>query len=194
MSVDAGGVPRAVLDSNVIYSRVLHELMGRAASGALLLDLIWSDELLDEVTRVLREYKGLSAEVAESWVGHLPRTFPKGQVDLADLPDDVDLSALTKDPNDQFVCALAIAGGAQLLFTFDRGYLREPLQAYGVTVTKPDVWLATAVENEPALFETLVTEQAAAWGGGRPVSELLDAFERAGVPVFAARVRELLGL
>ena len=40
---------RAVLDADIVFSRVLHELMGRLATGARLFDLVWSEELLDEV-------------------------------------------------------------------------------------------------------------------------------------------------
>ena len=45
-------MPRAVLDTNVIFSRVLHELFGRLATTGNLLELIWSDDLVDETTRV----------------------------------------------------------------------------------------------------------------------------------------------
>lgn len=41
-------LPLAVLDADIIFSRVLHELMGRLASSARLFDLIWSEELLNE--------------------------------------------------------------------------------------------------------------------------------------------------
>ena len=47
--------PRAVLDSDVILSRVLHDLMGRLAMRMRLFDLVWSDELLDEAKRKLVE-------------------------------------------------------------------------------------------------------------------------------------------
>ena len=36
--------PRAVLDAAIIYSRVLHELMGRVADDLRLFDLVWSEE------------------------------------------------------------------------------------------------------------------------------------------------------
>lgn len=55
-------VPRAVLDADLIFSRVLHELMGRLATGARLFDLVWSDELLDEAKSSLMKRKGLSAD------------------------------------------------------------------------------------------------------------------------------------
>jgi hypothetical protein len=43
--------PHAVLDTDIIYSRVLHELMGRLARRLRLLDLFWSEELLDAIER-----------------------------------------------------------------------------------------------------------------------------------------------
>lgn len=53
--------PRAVLDADIIYSRVLHELMGRVASDLRLLDLFWSEELLAEARKSLVEKKGLAS-------------------------------------------------------------------------------------------------------------------------------------
>jgi hypothetical protein len=56
----AARLPRAVLDADIIFSRVLHELMGRLAAGARLFDLIWSEELLGEAKSSLIERKGLT--------------------------------------------------------------------------------------------------------------------------------------
>ena len=67
--------------SEIIYSRVLHQLMGRVAT-ANFLDLIWSDELILEARCSLIGHKGLSPETADYWVGHLGREFPRGRVDI----------------------------------------------------------------------------------------------------------------
>lgn len=182
-------LPRAVLDSNVIFSRVLHELLGRAAASLRLLDLIWSDELLAETERVLIEHKPLTPAQAARWVGYLRDSFPEGRVDLVGV--ELDLSALSDDPDDEHVCALTVAGQATYLFTFDRGYLRDALAANGVQVVSPDVFLSQAIDDEQGAFEALIEEQAEHWGGGRPVAELLAAFERANVPVFAGKARQL---
>jgi hypothetical protein len=88
---------RAVLDSNVIFSRVLHELFGRLALEGRLLDLVWSEELLVEASTALQERKGLDATVAERWIGHLRRAFPDGRTDPALLPVALDLATLTVD-------------------------------------------------------------------------------------------------
>jgi predicted nucleic acid-binding protein len=187
-------LPRAVLDADVIYSRVLHELIGRLATGARFFDLIWSEELLAEAESSLIEGKGLSAEAAAAWVGHVRREFPEGRVDLAALPADLDLAALTEDPDDRHVCALAIAGDADLLFSFDRGYLKEPLRRHGVEVPDLDTFLVERCEEEPLACSRVVEAQADAWGGGRPLEELLAAFGRANVPRFAAALRGALDL
>jgi hypothetical protein len=65
---DTSGPPRAVLDSDVIYSRVLHELIGRLAHQERLLTLIWSEELLSEARQTLTTRKQVSEEAAERWV------------------------------------------------------------------------------------------------------------------------------
>lgn len=185
--------PRAVLDADVIFSRVLHELMGRLAVSARLFDLVWSEELLAEAKSSLMERKGLSVEVAQTWVGHMRREFPGGGVDL-DVPEGVDLVSMTRDPGDAHVCALAIAGSADLLFTFDRGYLKEPLRDHGVEVPDFDGFLVEQCEEQPQTMTRVVEAQAEVWSGGRPLEELLAAFERANVPGFVATLRPLLDL
>jgi predicted nucleic acid-binding protein len=137
--------PRAILDTDIIYSRVLHELLGRVANELRLLDLFWSEELLAEAKRSLIEKKGLAGEVAQRWVDYLPQSFPAGHTNLDEAPA-VDLASLTTDPADHHVCALAVASGADYLFTHDRGYLREGLRRYGIEVLAPDEFLAPAFE------------------------------------------------
>jgi predicted nucleic acid-binding protein len=176
----------------VIFSRVLYELLGRAAAGARLLTLMWSDELLEEAKRVLVERKHLPAAVAERWVAYLRDAFPDERVSLSQTDPGVELSTLTGDPGDRHVCALAVTGKASYLLTFDRGYLREPLLACGVEVIAPDAFLLASFEEQPQPMLSVLEEQAAVWGGGRPLPALLDALERARVPNFAARARRTL--
>jgi hypothetical protein len=53
--------PRVVLDSSILFSRVLHELFGRLAVEAQLFTIAWSDELLAETKRALLERKPVTA-------------------------------------------------------------------------------------------------------------------------------------
>ena len=107
--------PRAVLDADIIFSRVLHELMGRIAAELRLLDLFWSEQLLAEAQRSLVEKKQISAESARRWVDYLRLGFPAGRIDLN--PHIPDVTALTRDPGDAHVCALVVAARADYLFT-----------------------------------------------------------------------------
>ena len=187
------GAPRAVLDSDIVFSRVLHELMGRVAKRLELLDLVWSEELLAEARRSLVEKKGLSEDAAARWVGYLPQNFPDGEADLTGAAASVDLSALTDDPDDHHVCQLAIASGAAYLFTHDRGYLRSALYGHGVEVSAPDSFLTAAFDEVSEGFLDLLERQAADWVGGRSIDELLAAIERAGAAGFAGKARAAFG-
>jgi len=183
-----------VLDTDIIFSRVLHDLFGRLALRLRLFDLLWSDDLLSEAKRKLIEEKALSAEIAERWVGYLADSFPAGRVEIAEVPAGLNLAELTADPDDRHICALAVVGGADYLITRDRGYLPEGLHRHGVQVAAPDSVLCPVLDDQPQAIFDVLELQARDWGGGRPLPALLEAFARAGVPDFAARVRsELAG-
>lgn len=184
-------LPRAVLDTDVIYSRVLHELCGRAALEGLIMTVLWSEELIAEAREALIRGKGIPEAAAERWAGHLKREFPDGRIDLSTLPADTDVSRLTSDPDDEHVCALAVAGQADYLLSFDRGYHRRRLSRLGVSVISPDHFLADQLVPEPQLLKRILEAQAGAWGGGRPPGELIDALERAGAERLAAAARRL---
>ena len=144
--------PKAVLDTNVVFSRVLHELLGRAATTGDLLEFLWSKELVQETIRVLMEDKDLDREHAEMWVGLMTDAFPAGRVDISKISSDLDLSALTSDKDDQHICALAVAGGANYIFTFDKSFEVEGLGALGIDVVEPDVFLSREIDKDPTCF------------------------------------------
>lgn len=180
--------PRAVLDADILYSRVLHELFGRLAGELRLLDVFWSEELLAETQRSLIEKKPLPANAAGRWVDYLRQSFPAGSIDITqtELPD---LASMTRDPGDHHICALALAAKADYLFTHDRGYLRDGLSRHGVRVLAPDEFLTATFDADPGAVIGRLELQASTWAGGRPIEELIDAISRAGAPGFAAKVR-----
>ena len=187
-------VPRAVLDTDILFSRFMHDLFGRLALRLRLFDLLWSDELLAEARRKLVEEKTLSAEIAERWVGYLADSFPAGRVEIADAPAGLNFAELTADLDDHHVCALAVAGEADYLITRDQGYSPDGLRGHGVEVVGPDDLLCRVLDDQPQAVLDVLELQAGEWGGGRPVAVLLEAFERAGAADFAGRARtELAG-
>ena len=184
--------PRAVIDADIIFSRVLHDLMGRAAQRMRLFNPVWTRELLAEAKQALMQRKGLAEDVAQRWVEYLSRNFPNGETNIEEALRAAELDNLTNDPNDRHVCALAIASGADYLFTHDRGYLADRLADHGIKVTGPDTFLAAAFKSQPQAMLELLELQASLWAGGRPVAELLDALERAGAVTLAEMARTRL--
>ncbi len=193
MSDDAR-LPRAVLDTDVIYSRVLHELIGRLAYQERLLTLIWSRELLNEAKRILVERKPMPEQAAERWVDYMRQAFPDQRIQIDQLPSEVDLTTLTTDPGDHHICALAIAGHADLLLTFDRGYVSKSLAEHGIQVLTPDAFLDMTLQEDPDAVIGALQSQAEVWGGGRSIGELLDAIQRAGGTMFASNARRLINM
>jgi len=184
--------PRAVLDVDIIYSRVPHDVMGRVARRLRLLDSFWSEDLLAEARMSLEQKKQLPPDSARRWVDYLPHNFPGGATNIDDVLDSIDFSALTTDPKDHHVCALAIAAHADYLFTHDRRYLQQGLQQHGIEVTGPDPFLCTALENNTEGMLEILALIAGSWAGGRTIQELLDAIARGGAPGFAAEAQQAL--
>lgn len=182
--------PRAVLDTDIIFSRVLHELMGRIAAELRMLDLFWSEQLLAEAQRSLVEKKRLPADSARRWVDYLRLSFPAGHIDID--PHAPHVAELTRDPADAHVCALVMAAHAGYLFTHDRGYLRDGLSRHGVQVLAPDEFLADVLDSDTRGVLEILELQASTWDGGHAVVELLGALERAGAMAFARKARELV--
>ena len=69
--------------------------MGRVAAQSRLIDLIWSDDLLDEAKRVLIDYKPLDPVIAERWVGYMRNSFPDGRIDISTIGDEINLEEMT---------------------------------------------------------------------------------------------------
>lgn len=156
MSTGPAATRRVVLDSSVIFSRVLHEVFGRLALEVRLFDLVWSDELLAETKRVLIERKPVGEQVAERWVGYLRDAFPCGRIHIRDVPAGIELQALTRDADDEHVCALAVAAAPTTLVTFDEGFHAAALAVHGVEVVTPDELLVPSFEELPAAFMAIL--------------------------------------
>lgn len=188
---------RAVLDSDVIFSRVLHELLGRLALDLDYFELCWSDDLLAEAERVLRENKKppIHPARAAEWVDLMRRAFPHCRFEIADLPDSVDLEQLTGDPDDYHVAALAVVASADYLFSFDTKFKADGLASYGIVLTRPDDFLLKAFTEAPEEIVQTVHRQLAAWSGGtKTLQDLVEAFYRADAKNFATALAQHLGV
>jgi predicted nucleic acid-binding protein len=144
---------KAVLDACVIYPTVLREILtGVAAAG--LYEPLWSDRILREWTRATAKLGPLAQAEAEAEALLFRAAFPRGMVreqtnieQRLHLPDD----------NDLHVLAVAIAGHADCIVTFNaKDFPRHILAEEGIARRDPDGLLWEIWSFHPDEVEAVV--------------------------------------
>jgi predicted nucleic acid-binding protein len=172
-----------VLDANVLFSAAVRDTLLRAAARGLI-QVYWSDEILDELVRNLMSDRGISVEQAGRLRAAVVRAFPEATVTGYESL----VLAMPNDEKDRHVAAAAVLAVAHRIVTFnldDFAALPE-----GIEACHPDDLLLELFERDPADMVDLLREQAAALARpSRTVGELLNGLARQ-VPSFAVAVRE----
>ena len=174
---------KAVLDACVIFPTLLREiLIGVAAKG--LYEPLWSDRILREWVLALRKF-GPEAQVeAEVQAALMRVAFPRAMV--REQPD-IEGRLLLPDLNDHHVLAVAIAGHADCIVTFNaRDFPRHVLADEGIARRDPDGLLWELWSHHPGEVGAVVREVHATAermaGQGLPLKALL---KRAQLPKLA---------
>lgn len=126
---------KAVLDACVIYPSVLRDiLLGVAARG--LFEPLWSDRILGEWTRATAKLGQVAQAQSETEASLLRARFPRGQIrENRDIESRLHLP----DENDLHVLAIAIAGHADCIVTFNaKDFPRHILAEEGIERRDPD--------------------------------------------------------
>jgi hypothetical protein len=160
---------------------------------ASLHQVIWSEDLLEELAEVWVRNGARSLEAAGRVFDHVRESFANQEVPrseyqhlVADMPGD--------DPDDHHHAAAAVARAPATIVTANLvDFPAAPLVALGVRVLGPDDYLRAMWRRHPKELVRIVTEMAAD-RHRQPMSalEVVDALERAGVPRFARLVRTRL--
>jgi len=129
---------RVVLDACVLFPTVLREILLGVAKAGLYTPL-WSDRILEEWARATRKLGPLAEVQARGDIARLREAFPKAG--LAAVPG-VEARLHLPDENDIHVLAVAVAGSADAILTFNSGdFPRHVLAAEGVARREPDGFL-----------------------------------------------------
>ncbi|MDB5658277.1 MAG: hypothetical protein JWS10_892 [Cypionkella sp.] len=146
---------KAVLDACVIYPTVLREiLLGVAAKG--LYEALWSDRILREWTRATAKLGPAAQAQAETDAILMRATFPKGQV--REQPG-LEARLLLPDPDDVHVLAVAIAGHADCIVTFNaQDFPRHILAEEGIERRDPDGLLWQLWSFHPEVVAEVVAQ------------------------------------
>jgi predicted nucleic acid-binding protein len=144
---------KAVLDACVIYPTVLREILtGVAAAG--LYEPLWSDRILREWTRATAKLGPLAQAEAEAEAVLFRAAFPRGMV--REQPN-IEQRLHLPDDNDLHVLAVAIAGHADCIVTFNaKDFPRHILAEEGIARRDPDGLLWEIWSFHPEQVETVV--------------------------------------
>lgn len=144
---------KALLDACVLYPTVLREILIGAARAGLYTPL-WSDRILGEWARAVVKLGPGAELVARGEIAALRAAFP-----TAAVPPREGLAARLwlPDPADVHVLAAAIAGGADLIVTFNAAdFPRGLLAEEGVAREDPDRFLLGLWQVAPATVAAVV--------------------------------------
>ncbi len=181
----------AVYDACVLYPSPLRDLLIRLAVDELVIAR-WSDAILDEVFRNLREDR---PELDPARLAVTRRRMNEAVLDAVVPP-----TALTParvgplpDPNDAHVVATALDAEASVIVTFNlRDFPASALEPLGLIAVHPDAFVCELRLGETEAVDAVLRRQAADLRNPpRTLSDVLDALDRCGLPQFAAGVRAM---
>lgn len=174
-----------ILDTCVLYPAHLRDTLLRLAARGHFRPL-WSADILDELTRNLRE-AGIVEDSVSRLIGEMRGSFVDAEVTgYRSLIDSMDCA-----PEDRHVLAAAVRADAGAIVTFNlRDFPDASVSQYQLDVVHPDDFLSDALDLAPrAVLDELVAQAAANRRDPKTLSSLLDALVRAGVPAFVDEVR-----
>ena len=144
---------RAVLDACVLYPTVLREiLLGVAARG--LYEPLWSERIIREWTRATAKLGTGAVAVAEGEAVVVRAAFPRATI--REQPN-IEARLSLPDPNDLHVLAVAVAGHADAIVTFNaQDFPRAVLADEGIVRRDPDGFLWELWSGHPAAVAEVV--------------------------------------
>lgn len=182
--------PKALLDACVLYPVGLRDTLLSVAQARAFVPL-WSPEIIAEVRgAILRFARGVDTVRIDRMLADMQAAFPAAMVNgHAHL-----LSDMANHPSDRHVLAAAVAGGAQVIVTWNlRHFPRLACEPSGVRVQTPDDFLAGLHRESPeAVLEALEKQSHRYKAPPISVDEILERHETT-MPGFVAAVRSLRG-
>ena len=181
---------RVLPDTNVCYPISLLDLVLRL-DEAEIHQVLWTDDLLDELARTWVEKGARSSGAAAKICADIRSTFIQQGI-ARDEYDHLIASMPGNDPDDHPHAAAATVRAPCVILTRNlKDFPAEPLATYDVTVSAPDEYLTDIFDRHPAELVGIVQEMAAdRRNPPMAPSDVAEALERAGVPKLALRLRD----
>lgn len=181
---------QVIYDTCVLVPAPLRDLLLRVAEAGLVRASM-SDDILDELERVLMRDFDVPEAAAESLRRAVERTFSDSVIERQRYVDLVGANGLP-DEDDEHVMAAARTVGAQVIVTTNlKDFPATVAEVYGVEVLHPDDFALDLVDLYPVKIARIIEEQAAALRNPpMTYEEVLESLSRS-IPETVARLREL---
>lgn len=181
--------PLVLLDAcTLVPIRLTSCLLCLAEAG--LLTPLWSDEILNEVERSLPKLKGMTPDRAKQRVAAMRDAFDEEA--SVDRYNDL-IPRLTCHPKDRHVLAAAIAGGADVLLTFNlKDFPPATAEPHGVSIQHPDRFLTLLLaEHRKGVLDALRLDASRYRQPPVSITQYLAALTPT-VPMFATLAHDAL--
>lgn len=175
-----------VLDACVLIPMPLADTLLRLAAHGFYQPK-WSEAIMLEVSRTLRESFGLSVEKVRYREKEIRRHFPEAWVDGFDKL----IPKMTNHPKDRHILAAAVRAKAQIIVTYNgKDFPPASLAPHAITALGPSAFLKAVYEESPsAMIETLHRQAAAI---NQSMDYLLSRL-RINAPAFTEMIRDEVG-
>lgn len=182
----------AILDANVLYPQLVRDTLLSLAVERLY-HARWTTTIHAEWMRHLAQDRPEIAAKLPQLAERMNASVPDSLVtNYERLITSIDLP----DPDDRHVVAAAIAGHADAIVTFNtKDFPADVLQPYGFEVQHPDEFVMNQLQLQKIPALSAIKKMRARWTNpARPAQELIEAFERRGLPMTADLLREAVTL
>lgn len=176
-----------VLHACVLFPNVLRDTLLTLAERELFRPL-WSNSILNEVRRNVLAKRKVDPAAFDRTLALMSAAFDDALVeDWQPIVVGLELP----DPDDRYVLAAAITGGAQTIVTFNlTDFPTKQLWPHHVDAVHPDSFLLDQLDLSPAVVLNALVRQAQRFRNpAMDLSGLLARLERCGVPEFTEEVR-----
>lgn len=177
-----------VFDANVLIAAPVRDLLLRVAEAGLVRAQM-SDDILDEVERVLVTTFNMPEDKAHRLREHLERALDDGVIARGRYGDLRPVGL--PDPDDEHVVAAARAAGAQAIVTLNlKDFPSEQLAPFAIEARHPDDFVLDLIDLHPLRIARIVEQQVASLRKpAKTYDEVLDSLART-IPETAGRLRE----
>ena len=180
---------RAVLDTNVLWPNYLRCTLLRLGHPDLgLYEPLWSNRILDDLGRTLRERRGLTADAWERLRALMREAFPDASQD----PPNELIDQMSNNREDRHVLAAAVAGRAGHLVTWNVDHFpSEACLPWGIEVTTPDAFLLVLYRQSATdVLDSRASQVAQYRREPRTMAGLFERLHRSRIEAFGHAVEE----